>query len=540
MNTPAIRALRQKLTANQPTLGLWVTLEAPSITEMAVALGLDWGVIDAEHGHLDWNDLVGHVRAAVRSTTVMLVRVAELNIGLVKRVLDIGADGVVIPWIETAEQLRQAVSYARYPPEGKRGIGAERATGWGQCFAAHVAEANEHVLVVPIVETVTAGRNIEELCRVPGVEIVFLGPADYSASAGHPGQWEGPGVAEQLLAIKECVRKHGKHCGVVATSTDNLRARRDQGFTVLALGLDSGLLLRSMRSALAAVGADRTMTPNLTSATLPADALPESMRPDRAEVMNRVEDAPLVEIERGVIFRALVGGHNQARNLTTGIVTFAPGAELPYHTHPFAEAITLLEGEISLEVEGRRYRLQPLDNLVVPPETAHCVLNTSKNVPATLHIAMSSSTPTRSLVSRSFTRIDMNETMAEATPERWHRHATTPWYDAAGGARFQDYFNRTLGCEELSGGYGVFAPGARLPCHAHDFDESICIVAGEATCVVEGKRYALSGNATALVPRGRCHYFVNDSSQPMAMIWVYAGPLPLRLVLNEKCCNGKD
>src|ERR1700688_1248683 len=124
MKVSAIRKLRQKLAADETVYGLWVTLESPSITEMGVALGLDWVVIDAEHGHLDWKDIVEHVRATVRSDTVALVRVAESNIGLIKRVLDVGADGVVVPWIETAEQLRQTVAFAHYPPAGVRGIGA--------------------------------------------------------------------------------------------------------------------------------------------------------------------------------------------------------------------------------------------------------------------------------------------------------------------------------------------------------------------------------------------------------------------------------
>src|SRR5690349_18906243 len=147
MNTAALTALRKKLAADETTVGLWITLESPSITEIAVALGVDWVVIDAEHGHLDWNDIVNHFRATVRSNTVALVRVAELNGGLIKRALDIGADGVVIPWVESVEQLKQAVAYSRYPLDGLRGIGAERATCWGQCFAEHTTEANEHVLV---------------------------------------------------------------------------------------------------------------------------------------------------------------------------------------------------------------------------------------------------------------------------------------------------------------------------------------------------------------------------------------------------------
>src|SRR5579859_7699684 len=137
MKTAAIRKLREKLASEQTVYGLWITLESASIAEMAVALGLDWVVIDAEHGHLDWKEILEHIRATVRSDTVALVRIAELNAGLIKRALDIGADGVVIPWIETGAQLQQAVHFAMYPPEGSRGIGAERATGWGQCFAEH-------------------------------------------------------------------------------------------------------------------------------------------------------------------------------------------------------------------------------------------------------------------------------------------------------------------------------------------------------------------------------------------------------------------
>src|SRR6202051_1691704 len=171
MNRTALRALRQKLAADTPAFGLWVTLESPSITEMAVTFGADWVVIDAEHGHLDWKEVVEHLRAAVRSETVALVRVADLDRGLIKRALDIGADGVVIPWVETEDQLRRAVSFARYAPEGCRGIGAERATGWGECMVEHTSEANDHVLVVPIIETVRAAGSVSRMCQVDGVEL---------------------------------------------------------------------------------------------------------------------------------------------------------------------------------------------------------------------------------------------------------------------------------------------------------------------------------------------------------------------------------
>jgi 2-keto-3-deoxy-L-rhamnonate aldolase RhmA len=264
MKSRAIQAMRRKLAAGKPVFGLWVTLESASITEMGVALGLDWVVVDAEHGHLDWHDILEHVRAAVRSDTVVLVRIAELNIGLIKRVLDIGADGVVIPWIETAEQLQRAVAYCRYPPDGLRGIGAERATGWGRAMADHVAEANDHVLVVPIIESVRGGQNVQELIAVPGVELFLFGPSDFSSTAGYPGQWEGPGVAEQILAVKDAIRAAGKNCGLLATSNANLLERHDQGFRMLGLGIDGGLLLRALHDALATAGHNRKMIPDFT------------------------------------------------------------------------------------------------------------------------------------------------------------------------------------------------------------------------------------------------------------------------------------
>src|SRR5262249_52043556 len=160
-----------------------------------------------------------------RGDTVALVRVAQLDGGLIKRALDLGADGVVVPWVETADQLRQAVAFARYPPEGVRGIGAERATAWGQCLAGHTAEANDHVLVVRIVETVRTAAEVPAMCEVAGADVFYFGPADYSSTAGYRGQWEGPGVAEQLLALKDTIRRAGKHCGVMVTGDDDLRRR---------------------------------------------------------------------------------------------------------------------------------------------------------------------------------------------------------------------------------------------------------------------------------------------------------------------------
>ncbi len=265
MKPAACQHLRSSLASGRPVFGLWVTLDSPAVTEMAVALGMDWVVIDAEHGHLDWKEIAEHLRATVRSNTVALVRLAELNVGLIKRALDIGADGVVIPWVETAEQLQDAVRFARYPKEGVRGMGAERATVWGQALAEHAAEANENVFVVPIIETVRAGENLPAMLEVDGVDLFWFGPADYSATAGFRGQWEGPGIAEELLRMKDAILAAGKHCGVVATGDDNVQQRLAQGFGAIALGMDTGMLLRSLKASLAGVGRDRRMTADLAS-----------------------------------------------------------------------------------------------------------------------------------------------------------------------------------------------------------------------------------------------------------------------------------
>jgi len=127
-----------------------------------------------------------------------------------------------------------------------------------------VAEANEHVLVVPIIETVRTVKQVPLMCQVDGVEILYFGPADFSSTAGFRGEWEGPGVAEQILQLKDTIRRAGKHCGLLATNPDNLIERREQGFRMIGVGADSGLLLRSLRGSLAAVGRDRTIQASLT------------------------------------------------------------------------------------------------------------------------------------------------------------------------------------------------------------------------------------------------------------------------------------
>ena len=247
-------ALKAKLARGETTLGMWVTLESPSITEIAVTLGVDWVVIDTEHGHLDYKEVVEHIRATRNTSTTPLVRIPETTPGIIKRVLDLGAHGIIVPQVNSAEEVALAVRCAKYPPDGIRGVGGERATLWGLGLQSQTALANRETMVIPLIETVAGGRNLGPILDVPGVDAVFLGPADYSASAGYLGQWEGPGVADAILGFKDAGpgprsrlrHPQHQHRGCAGRGSE-------QGFRMIALGADTGLLIRSLKASLDAV-----------------------------------------------------------------------------------------------------------------------------------------------------------------------------------------------------------------------------------------------------------------------------------------------
>jgi 2-keto-3-deoxy-L-rhamnonate aldolase RhmA len=251
---PFKNTLKEKLAAGHTTFGLWVTLESATVTEIAVELGFDWVVIDAEHGHLDFKEILEHVRATRNSATTPLVRIQEIEQGLIKRVLDIGAHGILVPQVYGADEVERAVRFAKYPPRGIRGVGGERATGWGTRLAEYTAVANDQTMVIPLMETVAAGDAIASILDAPGVDAIQFGPADYCSSAGLIGQWDPPGIAERLLAIKDTIRARGVSCGIMATDAANATLRREQGFQMIGVGSDTGLLIRSSREVLAALG----------------------------------------------------------------------------------------------------------------------------------------------------------------------------------------------------------------------------------------------------------------------------------------------
>lgn len=241
--------LREKISSGETSYGLWVTMDSPTVTEIAVALRLDWVSVDTEHSYLDYGQLAEHVRAVRGSDTTVLVRVPGIDQSAVKRVLDIGAHGIILPLVRSPEDLQKGMSYARYPPTGVRGVGGQRAMKWGLGSDEYLSYADEEILVVPLIETPEAIQNIDAILDVPGLEAIYFGPADLSASLGYLGQWEGPGVGDMILGVRAKAAARGVAAGINARSLEDGARRQEQGFDMIAVGSDATLLIRSINEA---------------------------------------------------------------------------------------------------------------------------------------------------------------------------------------------------------------------------------------------------------------------------------------------------
>ncbi len=242
----------------------------------------------------------------------------------------------------------------------------------------------------------------------------------------------------------------------------------------------------------------------------------------------------------GVAIHTFVSGARGATGFSTGLARFQPKAFLPWHFHAFSEAVTVIQGQARIVVEGRAYRLHPRDSIHLPAGTAHLVENDDASGELLAHWAFATATPNRELVDRQFPieeRDDGNPLPYD--PETIIRYKSDAIYELSKDAFFIDLFARRYGSVGICGGHGRFLPGASLPCHVHDFDESITIVDGEAVCLVEGKRYELSGCDTAFIPKGIPHRFLNLSQSEMSMIWVYAGSEPDRRIVASGYCSGE-
>jgi 2-dehydro-3-deoxyglucarate aldolase/4-hydroxy-2-oxoheptanedioate aldolase len=225
-----------------------VTLESPNVTEAVVALGLDWVLIDMEHGHLTWKDVANHLRVLNARCVPGLIRVPDLTRESIQRALDIGADGVVVPMISHREQLEMAFQYGKYPPRGVRGVGGERCVKWGLETIDYVASANADSLIIPLLETRQAVENHAAILEVPGLEGIWFGPADMSSSFGCFGQWDVGPVAEAIVTICQAAIARGIGSGIMAKDSQEAEIRRAQGFQWITVGTDINLMMGSIRS----------------------------------------------------------------------------------------------------------------------------------------------------------------------------------------------------------------------------------------------------------------------------------------------------
>ena len=257
MKTP-INAFKQALAARQVQIGLWVGLADAYVAEILAGTGYDWLLIDGEHAPNDVRSVLAQLQAVSSAWSAFehrshpVVRVPVGETALIKQYLDLGAQTVLVPMVDTADQAVSLVRAMRYPPDGIRGMGSAlaRASRW-QAYPAYLHEANAEACLLVQAETVEAMDNLDAIAAVEGVDGVFIGPADLSASMGHVGE---PGHADVQQAITDGIARitrAGKAAGILATSEEQARKWLAAGATFVAVGVDTMVLSGAARQLLA-------------------------------------------------------------------------------------------------------------------------------------------------------------------------------------------------------------------------------------------------------------------------------------------------
>lgn len=253
MHTP-INTFKQALAAGTPQIGLWAALASAYSTELLAGIGYDWLLIDGEHAPNDVRNTLAQLQAVAsaqhafgdaRSHAIVRVPVGtgDVGVALIKQYLDIGTQTLLVPMIDTAAQAELVVKATRYAPAGIRGMGSAlaRASRW-QAHARYVHEANDQVCVLVQAETVEAMKNLDAIAATPGVDGVFIGPADLSASMGHPGNAAHPEVQAVIADGVQRIRAAGKAPGILATSEAVAKQWMVAGALFVAVGADTMLL----------------------------------------------------------------------------------------------------------------------------------------------------------------------------------------------------------------------------------------------------------------------------------------------------------
>jgi 4-hydroxy-2-oxoheptanedioate aldolase len=243
MNLPQ-NAFKRALKAGKPQIGLWSSLSSNYSVEVIAGAGFDWLLLDCEHSPNDLESLLTQLQAAAPYPAHPVVRVPWNDMVTIKRVLDIGAQSLLVPYVSTPEEARSAVSYTRYPPAGARGVaGTTRATRFGR-VKDYARRAHEELCVLVQVETQAALDNIEPICAIEGIDGVFIGPADLHASLGHPGEIAHPQVKPRIDQAIGRIRKSGKAPGILTPNEADARHWLECGALFVAVGADVGILAR--------------------------------------------------------------------------------------------------------------------------------------------------------------------------------------------------------------------------------------------------------------------------------------------------------
>jgi 2-keto-3-deoxy-L-rhamnonate aldolase RhmA len=239
-----------------PPVGTWIMSASPIVAEAIGCAGFEWGVIDMEHTPLDLMSVVHMLQAVAGTNLVPVVRVPWNDTVGIKRVLDAGAQTLLVPFVQNAEEARAAVAACRYPPEGVRGMaGMSRASRFGTA-PNFFANANRDVGVIVQLETAASIERVDEIASVDGIDALFVGPGDLSGTMGLPGQLTHPEVIAVTRKAVQRAKALGKPIGTVGGTPEVVAQYREIGFDFIAIASDLGLLMRAAQAALNAVRAD--------------------------------------------------------------------------------------------------------------------------------------------------------------------------------------------------------------------------------------------------------------------------------------------
>lgn len=232
--------LKTKLKNKELSIGSWLTIPHQSVVEILGSAGFEWLTIDMEHSSINIEsimNLIGHIQG---NGMQALVRVSKNEEVAIKRVLDAGADGVIVPMIRNKEDAELAVDYVKYPPAGKRGVGLNRAQKYGTAFDRYKKWVKDEVVIIAQIEHIDAVNNLENIFSVDGIDGIIVGPYDLSASMGFPGEYNKKDVKTALLKIDKVAKKLDKPLGfhVIESDFQKIIEKIDNGYTFLAFSLD--------------------------------------------------------------------------------------------------------------------------------------------------------------------------------------------------------------------------------------------------------------------------------------------------------------